>query len=152
MALSFEDVFRDLKKSGRIKDDDSSSDEETATILTTTEIGTIRSGNSYSEDNSNKTTFLPTKKIATDCNKTLFTKKTLRPVKTAYDILDGLTFCGLRITLVQTMGKKKKKELYVDTSYRPDDSISETSDEASDVDTSYRPDDSISETSDEMTG
>ncbi|XP_071946654.1 uncharacterized protein [Antedon mediterranea] len=139
MALSFEDVFRDLKKSGRIKDDDSSSDEETATILTTTEIGTIRSGNSYSEDNSNKTTFLPTKKI-------------LRPVKTAYDILDGLTFCGLRITLVQTMGKKKKKELYVDTSYRPDDSISETSDEASDVDTSYRPDDSISETSDEMTG
>ncbi|XP_071946656.1 uncharacterized protein [Antedon mediterranea] len=76
MALSFEDVFRDLKKSGRIKDDDSSSDEETATILTTTEIGTIRSGNSYSEDNSNKTTFLPTKKIATDCNKTLFTKKT----------------------------------------------------------------------------
>ncbi|XP_071960888.1 uncharacterized protein [Antedon mediterranea] len=139
MALSFEDVFRDLKKSGRIRDDDSSSDEETATILTTTEIGTIRSGNSYSEDNSNKTTFLPTKKI-------------LRPVKTAYDILDGLTFCGLRITLVQTMGKKKKKELYVDTSYRPDDSISETSDEASDVDTSYRPDDSISETSDEMTG
>ncbi|XP_071959279.1 uncharacterized protein [Antedon mediterranea] len=100
MALSFEDVFRDLKKSGRIRDDDSSSDEETATILTTTEIGTIRSGNSYSEDNSNKTTFLPTKKI-------------LRPVKTAYDILDGLTFCGLRIPRSDTKNNGMQSEICI---------------------------------------
>ncbi|XP_071958628.1 uncharacterized protein [Antedon mediterranea] len=46
---------------------------------------------------------------------------------------------------------KKDTASDVDTSYRPDDSISETRDEASDVDTSYRPDDSISETSDEET-